>query len=70
MPKSQTTRFVGTREAADYTGIPANTLRAWRSQQIGPNFYKPRGRVLYNLDDLDSFIRSGIRVSSVRASKE
>jgi hypothetical protein len=36
----------------------------------GPKFYKPRGRALYDIADLDEFIRSGIRVSSVRASKE
>jgi hypothetical protein len=63
-------RFVGTREAAEYSGIPTGTLRAWRCQQVGPKFYKPSGRALYDIADLDEFIRSGIRVSSVRASKE
>ena len=64
------TRFVGTQAAAEYSGIPAGTLRAWRCQGVGPKFYKPRGRALYDIADLDEFIRSGIRVSSVRASKE
>jgi hypothetical protein len=63
-------RFVGTQAAAEYSGIPAGTLRAWRCQGVGPKFYKPRGRALYDIADLDEFIRSGIRVSSVRASKE
>jgi len=63
-------RFVGTQAAAEYSGIPAGTLRAWRCQGVGPRFYKPRGRALYDIADLDEFIRSGIRVSSVRASKE
>jgi DNA-binding transcriptional MerR regulator len=63
-------RFVGTQDAAEYSGIPAGTLRAWRCQGVGPKFYKPRGRALYDVADLDEFIRSGIRVSSVRASKE
>lgn len=63
-------RFLGTQAAAEYSGIPAGTLRAWRCQGIGPMFYKPRGRALYDIADLDEFIRSGIRVSSVRASKE
>ena len=63
-------RFLGTRAAAEYSGIPASTLRVWRSQGGGPKFYKPRGRALYDIADLDEFIRSGIRVSSVRASKE
>jgi len=63
-------RFLGTKAAADYTGIPANTLRTWRSQGGGPKYYKPRGRALYDIDDLDEFIRSGFRNSSVRAAKE
>ena len=63
-------RFLGTQAAAEYSGIPAGTLRAWRCLGIGPKFYKPRGRALYDIADLDDFIRSGIRVSSVRASRE
>jgi hypothetical protein len=63
-------RFLGTQAAAEYSGIPAGTLRAWRCQGIGPRFYKPRGRALYDIADLDEFIQAGIRVSSVRASKE
>jgi hypothetical protein len=68
--KPHPSRFLGTKAAARYSGIPAGTLRAWRCQGIGPKFYKPRGRALYNIADLDEFIRSGIRVSSVRASRE
>ena len=63
-------RFLGTQAAAKYSGIPAGTLRAWRCQGVGPRFYKPRGRALYDIADLDEFIRSGIRVASVRASRE
>ena len=63
-------RFLGTQAAAEYSGIPAGTLRAWRCLGIGPKFYKPRGRALYDIADLDDFIRSGIRVSSVRARRE
>jgi Helix-turn-helix domain len=63
-------RYLNTGEAASYTGIPAATLRAWRSEGTGPIFYKPRGRALYDVADLDSFMRSGLRLPSVRASKE
>jgi hypothetical protein len=63
-------RFLGTRAAAAYTGIPVSTLRVWRSQGVGPVFYKPRGRALYDVADLDAFMRSGLRIPSVRASKE
>jgi hypothetical protein len=41
---NQPRRFLGTKAAAEYSGIPAGTLRAWRCQGIGPKFYKPRGR--------------------------
>jgi predicted site-specific integrase-resolvase len=63
-------RFLGTRAAAEYSGIPFNTLKQWRHEGKGPRFYKPRGRALYDVSDLDEFIRSGIRISSVRASRE
>jgi hypothetical protein len=63
-------RFLGTKAAAVYSGIPAGTLRAWRCQGIGPKFYKPRGRALYDIADLDEFIQLGIHASSVRASRE
>jgi hypothetical protein len=70
VPTNRESRFLGTKAAAAYSGIPANTLRMWRYQGSGPRFYKPRGRALYDIADLDEFIRSGVRVSSVRASKE
>ena len=68
--ENENKRFLGTKAAAEYSGIPASTLRVWRSQGGGPKFYKPRGRALYDIADLDEFIRSGVRVSSVRASRE
>ncbi|HLJ26612.1 MAG TPA: helix-turn-helix domain-containing protein [Candidatus Angelobacter sp.] len=60
-------RYVTTEQAATYSGIPANTLRAWRSEGKGPIYFKPAGRVLYDLRELDAFIRSSVRTSSVRA---
>jgi hypothetical protein len=63
-------RFLGTRAAAEYSGIPFNTLKQSRCEGKGPKFFKPRGRALYDVRDLDEFIRSGIRLSSVRASRE
>lgn len=64
-------RCLNTRQAAEYSGIPANTLRWMRYVGGGPRFSKPRGRALYDVADLDAFIDSGRRVtSSVRASKE
>jgi helix-turn-helix protein len=64
-------RWLTTTQSAGYTGIPASTLRWMRYVGVGPRFCKPRGRVLYDVADLDAFMDSGRRVpSSVRASKE
>jgi predicted site-specific integrase-resolvase len=61
-------RYLTPAQAAKYSGIPVSTLNAWRYEGRGPNFYKPAGRVLYDRQELDSFIRSGLRKSSsVRA---
>lgn len=58
-------------QAARYSGIPLNTLNAWRYEGTGPIFYKPKGRVLYDRDELDNFIKSSIRKpTSVRAKQE
>src|SRR5438270_13817691 len=57
-------RFLNTRKAAEYTGIPANTLRWMRYVGVGPKFYKPRGRALYDVADLNAFMDSGRRVPS------
>jgi hypothetical protein len=64
-------RWLTTVQAAEYTSIPASTLRWMRYVGVGPRFSKPRGRVLYDVADLDAFMDSGRRVtSSVRAGKE
>ena len=61
--------FLDTKAAAESSGIPASMLRVWRSRGGGSKFYKARGRGLHDAD-LDDFIRSGIRFSSVQASQE
>jgi hypothetical protein len=54
-------RFLNTREAAAYTGIPVSTLRSYRYQNRGPQYYKPAGRALYKISDLDQFMELGRR---------
>jgi len=61
---------LNTREAAQYTGIPVGTLRRFRSEGRGPIYSKPAGRAIYDKRDLDAFLASGLRLPSVRASKE
>ena len=50
--------LLSTFEAADYLGVPRQTLAVWRSRDVrqGPA-YVPMGRhVKYRLADLDAFI--------------
>jgi len=63
-----TGRSLPNRAAAEYAGLAFNTLKRWRCEN--QRFCKLRSRALYDVRDLDEFIRSGIRISSVRASRE
>jgi len=63
-------RWLNTREAAAYTGIPMATLRKFRWEGRPPIYSKPAGRALYDVRELDAFMASGLRVPSVRASRE
>jgi hypothetical protein len=47
------------KEAAGYLGVAERTLANWRSQGVGPRFYKPRGFVIYYQRDLDSWLVAG-----------
>lgn len=52
--------YLPTREAAGYLGYQGHTLECWRSAQVGPPFVKlPSGRVYYQRDVLDSWMRQG-----------
>ena len=63
-------RWLTTREASIYTGIPVSTLTKFRYEGRGPIYSKPAGRALYDVADLDAFMASGRRIPSVPASKE
>lgn len=47
---------LSTTEAADYTGIPASTLRYYRHLGSGPASYRVGARVVYDLADLDAWL--------------
>jgi predicted DNA-binding transcriptional regulator AlpA len=59
-------RFLNTREASLYTGVPVSTLRKYRMEDRGPKWTKPEGRVLYLKADLDEWLESGSRIPAVR----
>lgn len=46
---------LNTEEAAAYLGIRPNTLEVWRCKHKGPRYSKIGTRVLYDVDDLESF---------------
>ncbi|MDN4520523.1 helix-turn-helix domain-containing protein [Mycolicibacterium austroafricanum] len=56
---------LSTAEAAEYAGIPANTLRYYRQLGTGPASYKLGSRVVYDLADLDSWLAAE-KVKTVR----
>ena len=43
--------------AAKYVGRAPKTLAMWRMQGIGPEWTKNGGRVFYNKEALDAFLR-------------
>ena len=43
--------------AAKYVNRASKTLAMWRMQGIGPEWYKSGGRVFYNKEALDAFMR-------------
>ena len=61
-------KYLNTRQASEYTGIPMSTLRKYRYEARGPIYTKPAGRAMYDIADLDAFMQSGRRIPSVRAA--
>jgi len=72
MPKleSKKHQFVSTKTAAEYCGISAATLKRWRYEGTGPKYYKPAGRVLYDIVDLCEFVQAAIHVPSSSRTAE
>lgn len=51
------TVLMTTKEAADYLRHSEVTLEQWRLKGEGPVFYKPSGKVIYDKDDLDLWLK-------------
>ena len=50
------TKRHNTEAAAEYLGVPVDTLKYWRSRDCGPKYRKlPNGKVDYSERDLDAF---------------
>lgn len=42
--------------AADYLGVPADTLRYWRYEGTGPTSYRLGRHTFYDVADLDEWV--------------
>lgn len=57
-------RYLRTPDAAVHLGLSARTLEKHRCYGTGPDYHKLGGRVVYRLDDLDAWARTGLRHST------
>ena len=57
-------KFLRTKEAAEYLGVSERTLEAWRTNGGGCVYRKIGGCVRYAPEDLDAFVDAGRRTST------
>ena len=48
-------KHLNQRQLADRWGVSEATLERWRSEGLGPVFLKIHGRVLYRIEDVESY---------------
>ena len=61
MSQTAAKEWLNTKETSDYIGYSESTLENWRNLKRGPKFYKPLGRVLYLKEDLDEWLKEGVK---------
>jgi predicted DNA-binding transcriptional regulator AlpA len=57
-------RYLRTPEAARFVGLSIRTLEKHRIYGTGPRYSKLGGRVVYRLEDLQSWVESGAKAST------
>lgn len=57
-------RFLRTKEAAEFLSLSARTLEKHRTYGTGPAYHKLGGRVVYAVDDLQSWANRGVVTST------
>ena len=57
-------RYLRTPEAARFLGLSGRTLEKHRTYGTGPRYAKIGGRVVYQLDDLQKWVRRGEKAST------
>ena len=69
--RSDTTRALTERQVAEWLGMSAGTLRAWRHRGKGPRFLRLGRSVRYLPSDLDDFVRaSAVDTTPVSSSDD
>jgi hypothetical protein len=58
------------KEAAGYLKVKPNTLAKWRVAGHGPQYSKRTGVVLYHVNDLDAWVRGGLRPSTTNPPEQ
>ena len=57
-------KHLNQRQLADRWDVSEATLERWRTEGIGPVFLKLQGRVLYRVEDVESFESDSLRKST------
>lgn len=57
-------RYLRTPDAAVHLGLSPRTLEKHRCYGTGPVYHKLGGRIVYRLEDLDSWAQQGLRRST------
>lgn len=57
-------KHLNQRQLADRWDVSEATLERWRSEGIGPVFLKLQGRVLYRVEDVESYEKQSLRIST------
>ena len=59
-----TIKHLNQRQLADRWDLSEASLERWRTEGIGPVFLKLQGRVLYRVEDVESFEADSLRKST------
>ncbi len=57
-------KHLNQRQLADRWDVSEATLERWRTEGIGPVFLKLQGRVLYRVEDVESYESDSLRKST------
>ena len=64
MDSVEKVKHLNQRQLADRWDVSEATLERWRTEGIGPVFLKLQGRVLYRVEDVESYETDSLRKST------